>query len=761
MGWRSGGFGTALLTVVCAAAVDAIEPLWPLDASPVLTSSFGEPRSTHLHAGIDLGTGGRTGVPCFAVHDGWVARMRMSPFGYGKALYIQLETGELAVYAHLDRFAAPIAQRAWLEQKKRGRYSFDLYLEPREIPVQRGQVIAWSGETGVGYPHLHFETRHGDAPFNPQTGGFAVPDAVTPTIHDVSILALDARSHVDGESKRRTLRVANAATLTEPVVAAGRLGFAVRSVDRAGPGPYRQAPFRYEVRIDGRTLYRAQHEHFDYAQNHHIVLDYDQERLVRFDVNSFLLFVRPGNQLPSRLPLGGSRGVLLAAVAEAAGVEAAAVAGPGEHEVEIEVADVSGRTRSVRFPLIVSRPPSIDVLTQHAAAGSLQVECEASDPDGDALALALHASRNGGATWQGVDTVRGGTDAFWTARVAAEPGARIAWRARVADATGLEAVRTLVEPAGTPASDSLHVDVGTRWEYGRLRVEIDSERLLVQAPSLWLQRPDGQRRKMEGVVQRGERRWIWERDVADLEDVDALVVAAADLDGRRRIVREPMPARIVRRGSARIVDDMHPQLVLEFESATLLEDVALRGRVSNPAKLKLGPELEPAGLCFAVEPGAAALDEPVRVRVRRHSDATATNGDAETPGHVGLFVRNRRGLRFLTADPDPSGDFVGSTRFLGTFVLLRDATPPLLHDFRAVASGGRAPRLQFSVRDRGADLAADALDVDIDGVVAIPEWDPETGRVRVHPTADLAAGSHRLSVRAVDRVGNRSTRDWK
>jgi hypothetical protein len=602
--------------------------------------------------------------------------------------------------------------------------------------------------------------RNGDAPFNPQTAGFAVRDQVQPSIRDVSVLPLDAASHVGGDSMRRTLKVGSASRLATPVVAAGRLGFAVRGLDRAAQGPYRQAPFRYEVRVDGQPLYRAQHESFDYAHNHHIVLDYDQERLVRFDTRSFLLFARPGNRLPSRHPTSGSRGVLLAAVSEAVGVEDAAVIGPGQHEVEIEVADVSGRSRSVRFPLTVSHPPSIDYFEARVEDGSLLVECEATDPDGQPLTLELHSSRDGGATWQRVRSVRDAPEPFWTARMPHVADARLAWRARVADATGLQAVRTWVEPRPLRASDSLQIDITTRWEYGRLRVEIDAERLLAQAPSLLLQRPDGHRRQAKQLTQRQERRWVWVQDVADLDDVDRLIVSAVDLDGRQRIVQEPVRARIVRRGTARIVDDLHPALQLEFEPGTLLEDVALRAREADPSTLKLDPELEPAGVCVAVEPGAAALDKHVRVRVRFDTGATATNGEGSAPGHVGLFVRNRRGLRFLSADVSAAGELVGETRFLGTFVLLRDATPPRLSGFRAVARPGKPPRLRFVVRDDGADLTDGAIQVDIDGVRAIPEWDPETRRVRVHPTQGLASGSHRMSVRVADRVGNRSTRAW-
>ena len=284
---------------------------WPLDAPKTLTSSFGEPRRTHIHAGIDLATGGRTGLACRAVGDGWVARLRMSPFGFGKALYLQLDDGPLVVYAHLNGFAAPMAERAWREQVQRGRYTFDVQLPAQEIRVQRGQIVAWSGDTGVGYPHLHFEVRDGDVATNPQNRGFAVDDAVPPTLQAVEILPLDAQAHVEGGSEPVVLEAAP----VRPLRAAGRLGFAVRAYDRAAPGSHQQVPYRYEVRVDGRPLFRAVHERFDYNDNHQIVLDYDQEQLLRHDRRYFLLFARAASRLPGReAAAAAGRGQVIAGI---------------------------------------------------------------------------------------------------------------------------------------------------------------------------------------------------------------------------------------------------------------------------------------------------------------------------------------------------------------------------------------------------------------------------------------------------------------
>ncbi|UCE08247.1 MAG: M23 family peptidase, partial [bacterium] len=76
--------------------------LWPTDASQYLTSSFAEYRPGHFHAGIDIKTWGRIGHKVFAIRDGYIMRIGVSPFGYGKVLYQKLDTGVIAVYAHLS-----------------------------------------------------------------------------------------------------------------------------------------------------------------------------------------------------------------------------------------------------------------------------------------------------------------------------------------------------------------------------------------------------------------------------------------------------------------------------------------------------------------------------------------------------------------------------------------------------------------------------------------------------------------------------------
>ena len=96
------GFLGALVALEGANASDIYE--WPLDAPPALTSTFAEYRSGRFHAGLDVKTWGKEGIACVAVADGYVWRVRTSPWGYGKAVYLKLNDGRTAVYAHLSGF---------------------------------------------------------------------------------------------------------------------------------------------------------------------------------------------------------------------------------------------------------------------------------------------------------------------------------------------------------------------------------------------------------------------------------------------------------------------------------------------------------------------------------------------------------------------------------------------------------------------------------------------------------------------------------
>ena len=82
----------------------------PMDINLTLSGNFGELRSNHFHSGLDIRTQQKEGFPIYASADGYVSRINVQHFGYGKALYLMHPNGYTTVYAHVQRFAGKIEE---------------------------------------------------------------------------------------------------------------------------------------------------------------------------------------------------------------------------------------------------------------------------------------------------------------------------------------------------------------------------------------------------------------------------------------------------------------------------------------------------------------------------------------------------------------------------------------------------------------------------------------------------------------------------
>jgi len=151
--------------------------VWPTDASQLMTSSFGEYREGHIHAGIDIKTWGKEGYRVFAIDRGSIFKVRVSPYGYGKAIYLLLDSGITVVYGHLSHFSEELERLIKIEQLKRGRFSLEKSFHLQELRVEQGDLIGYTGSTGIGAPHLHFEVRDlENRPYNPLFLGYKIKD---------------------------------------------------------------------------------------------------------------------------------------------------------------------------------------------------------------------------------------------------------------------------------------------------------------------------------------------------------------------------------------------------------------------------------------------------------------------------------------------------------------------------------------------------------------------------------------------------------
>ena len=334
-----------LITGAPGAAPAGDAPVPPLPSTPGLSSGFGEFRTAHFHAGLDYSTEQVEGKEVRAVLDGWVERVRASGVGYGRAVYLRLADGRTAVYGHLSRFAPKLDAWVAARQDSAGVYEQDLVPAEGEIAFRRGEVVAWSGQSGAGPPHLHFELRTGDMNLNPLLHGFALPDRTPPTLAAVRIQPGGARGHALSLPAKGVARAGEVR---------GPFRLLVSTWDRADGRPNKLATYRLEATLDGKAAFLAEIDSvsWDFAIEAERVYDYASTLA---GSNTW----RPLELLPTYRSGIVRRGPPVWALA------------PGAHRFDFEARDEAGNRTSTALELTVLAPDS----TRAADSDTAGVRC--------------------------------------------------------------------------------------------------------------------------------------------------------------------------------------------------------------------------------------------------------------------------------------------------------------------------------------------------------------------------------------------------
>ncbi len=241
----------------------------PLDIPYSISGTFAEFRRDHFHSGMDIPV--PVGNRVRAVADGWVSRIRIQPTGYGKVLYIDHPNGYTSVYAHLREFNPEF--EAYFEQKQLEEQTFELdyYPKPGELPVKQGDLIAFSGNSGISTgAHLHFEIRRtrDESPVNPLLFGLPVKDPLKPVMSALRIYAVDARSHIAEQPAPKSfplVKKVGGYALKSPgiIKVPGKFILGMQSVDLDGSGN-RNGLFGMEIRVDDIPVYENRMEIFSF-----------------------------------------------------------------------------------------------------------------------------------------------------------------------------------------------------------------------------------------------------------------------------------------------------------------------------------------------------------------------------------------------------------------------------------------------------------------------------------------------------------------
>lgn len=316
-----------------------------------LAGTMGEFRSTHLHSGIDIRTYNQIGWPVLATADGYVSRIAISPVGYGNALYVTHRDGNISLYGHLDHFKPAIQDYTTEERYKRKQSSVNLYPAERQIPVRRGDTIAYSGNSGsTAGPHLHFEIRNANnEALNPLKFGFdEVKDHTPPVAEKIALIPMDIRSRVNDRYERTEFyvqRTQEGYAVNAPILAYGRIGLELLSYDLLdNSSSYRCGYNSLEVRVDGKTMFKQNIDRINFGLTRNVYTLMDYPVLVKTGRRFVKLYVDAGNNLMYCQP-GIGNGLIR-------------VQGDEDKKVEVIMTDSRNNSSILSFTLRPSIPPA-------------------------------------------------------------------------------------------------------------------------------------------------------------------------------------------------------------------------------------------------------------------------------------------------------------------------------------------------------------------------------------------------------------------
>lgn len=272
----------------------------PLEIETDLSSGFGDWRQGHFHAGIDLRTGGKIGRAVYSPVDGYVWRVRTSFYGYGKGLYLKDYQGEIYVFGHLQKYNNRINKLLKEAQFADQRYYQDILFPPDSIPVSKGDLIAFSGQTGVGSPHLHFEKRSSEnVPINPLENGFQIDDRTVPVFERLAFQLLDENSVLDNGHRRIFLDVlpgigAGSYIVDTVLYFNSPFGIMADCFDRMRPGGMKQAIYKLSLFVDDIKYYELKYDSLDFDRTRAVELAYDHIEATNKRTSVRKLYRQPG-----------------------------------------------------------------------------------------------------------------------------------------------------------------------------------------------------------------------------------------------------------------------------------------------------------------------------------------------------------------------------------------------------------------------------------------------------------------------------------
>ena len=725
--------------VVGAAELKAQKYQWPTNASRAITSTFSEFRPGHFHSGIDIKTWNREGYKIFAVNNGYISRIKVSPFGYGKVIYQKLSDGNTAVYAHLKGFSDDLEKVIESQQNKSGAYRVDMHFKSKRFPVKKGDVIGVSGKTGTKYPHLHFEIRDSqNNPMNPLAFGFKVKDKVRPTPVKLAFIPLESGSEIDGGFTEKVFNIRRVSRylyeIEDTVQIFGKIGLAISAYDMANNIPNKYGISSFRLKIDGVDHFRSNYEIFSFSDTRQIEIDREY-RLWRKGMGIFhSLYSKPYNTMPfySYRSDGAINSLTM----------------PGSHLFEIEVADFYGNKATVRGVFVYKSVDKLIYTVSNTEIHNLTLNFSSTGVPLSRLAItALSANKK--STKLGTRK-RKGNESFITVKIPSNPNDYTHLKVVGHDILGaslLPAIIKLKEVDNQNTGDII-------FEYydNHLVLKYTHSNILDETPLLKLKTE--YKKTVEIQVNRTSPYELQSSIDLKLLSVPTTLSVIKRSSGEIIHTENIFLNHISNRDGGTLVSK-DGNFIAQFDDKSLYIDYFGDVELSDDPKYVSGND-EILTPIYNISPTYQPMKEVVKLLVRYpKSDLLKEK--------LGIYYfDSKKGWVYLNSEHDSSMQIM-STEVLSleSFAVLGDNIPPT---FESVT-----PSNNSIVNNRGLEISArikdllsgiqdeNAITIELDGELKIFEWHPASNTARYKSHQQLRKGKHTFRISAIDNAKNRKS----
>ncbi|MBM4167221.1 MAG: M23 family metallopeptidase [Ignavibacteria bacterium] len=698
--------------------------IWPTDASRTVTNNFGAFRKSHFHEGIDISTNRRTGYKVFAIKDGYVSRIWVSPNGYGKQLTMKHTDGTSSSFSHLEGFHERLEEIVRNEQQRIGGYEIDIAFTNEKLFFYQGEMVAFTGETGVGPPHLHFEVYDNYMnPVNPlKIESYKFEDNSPPIIGRLLVVPLRTSSLIDGmfSHKRFSTKKKSAGnySINKPIHISGSVGFAVYTEDIYDANRKMSGLYTVQFFLDDSLVYEANYDSLLEGNAKMIALHYNYS-LMRSEGAEFQkLYVEEGNRLPlyrMKTPLSGA-------------IQSEHLT-PGEHHFKIISKDLAGNYSICNGTIFSNHIPEVSQLQMKGKYLTFFLNNNTVDE-------ILFSSKTMYGSWK---TKRMNISEVSKIHSNAETELMIPISKKEGDVLRIVA-RTVYGTSSFPSfyyfkkPATLLPSVKFEKEMfgSEMMIRIKANGAFTKTPMLGIR--EGSEDKNISVKALNEYEYqgsyfpsttfIGER-VAELRaEIDGIVFSAADTFSL-------YPIHPLRRGEIYTRDG---GMKITFEKNAVYQPLFFSYSEKNSKKFRT----------YSLFPEDVMLDGGVNVTLFYPQEIESK--------HLGLFFQDGARWKYLSSKKDTANCTLTSklTRTLGIVALFVDSVSPTLT--RLKIRGTETPIVSFGVHDDLSGVNVNDAKIFIDGKLIVPQV--SEGGTYSATLNGLHTGKHYLKIAVKDRMGN-------